>query len=947
MKELKVETDANGTITCETGISSNQWLEILSSPKLNKSQLNVLLMFYREPGHKACCSAIAKKYAMSSTGVSNYIWHLAKFAANYVGGLSLMQGDNSKLWPVLMNGKDLKNNFEWTVKDEVAQAIRQYLIQKLLSAYRSPILEEGLDNKVSNELYKWKFLKECEGKSREDVLSNMVSQSLNPNLMAWRSRDNLKKAMASNCGAVVDCFRLLEDDSVSFPVKFEGFRKRTDSVVQDGQNNHMHNERTATLYLTCMNPQKDTFFMPSFYELYCSYIGEEEMQNAERYPHFLRLLDEITIEEKKDTELQNRLRVLTSDYIWSDLLNAQDVLWQTQYLMKESQKNWLQKIYDDYLATSPNAFSDGGWFSSYKKNVSLFRKTILDADDAGDCSEEFLYEFMVHRNNGIADVGWGGQYRTAEFEVAYGCWPEIFPYLKHSLEAGEIIEEDYNSVWGIMYEAEGFTRKHPNAIRRLWSGLFPNHVTTTVDTNPFYSVYAQVREIGGDLVKPSGSWQKDNVELVKYLNQHVSFEDPWHSSLFAWILTYSMDIKEENDMDEFTSQLKESYNLILTGAPGTGKTWLANAIAESMGADRDAVEMVQFHPSYDYTDFVEGIRPTEDGGFRREDGVFKAFCKKALKAGMQNCIDNFEETWAKLVDLLDENDFLDIPYLSKQGCFRVELNEYGTGLANRTYENGEFDKGNWVSGQSKFFSKEQLYNIYRGLPGTQRRGHDNYRRAIVNYMKKNLGLLEYKEGVENTSLRPFVFIIDEINRGEVSKIFGELFFSIDPGYRKKEHRKPIKTQYQNLVGKEDEFAEGFFVPENVYIIGTMNDIDRSVESMDFAIRRRFAWMEITPEKRISMWDDRIEEWKEEAEKRMCSLNKAICDPSNGLGPEYCIGPAYFLKLEDYTDDDRFEKLWNLNLKGVLGEYLRGNRRKEEIMINFKKEYDLKGKNNEQ
>ena len=87
--------------------------------------------------------------------------------------------------------------------------------------------------------------------------------------------------------------------------------------------------------------------------------------------------------------------------------------------------------------------------------------------------------------------------------------------------------------------------------------------------------------------------------------------------------------------------------------------------------------------------------------------------------------------------------------------------------------------------------------------------------------------------------KKFIFVIDEINRGEISKIFGELFFSIDPGYRGEKGR--IKTQYQNLVDDKDVFAKGFYIPENVYIIGTMNDIDRSVESMDFAMRRRFAF----------------------------------------------------------------------------------------------------------
>ena len=120
--------------------------------------------------------------------------------------------------------------------------------------------------------------------------------------------------------------------------------------------------------------------------------------------------------------------------------------------------------------------------------------------------------------------------------------------------------------------------------------------------------------------------------------------------------------------------------------------------------------------------------------------------------------------------------------------------------------------GEWIQGKSKFYNKEQLYNIYKGLPGIPSRGHDNYRKAVIEYWKKNFGLVDYsvKEKSESESVKPFLFIIDEINRGELSKIFGELFFCIDPGYRGKNGM--IKTQYQNLIEKGDEFYDGFFVP---------------------------------------------------------------------------------------------------------------------------------------
>ena len=421
--------------------------------------------------------------------------------------------------------------------------------------------------------------------------------------------------------------------------------------------------------------------------------------------------------------------------------------------------------------------------------------------------------------------------------------------------------------------------------------------------------------------------------------------------------------QEDTLVKKYADLLNNTKNLILTGAPGTGKTYLAKTIAARLILDREINDFdkdlseeekkqvksqtgfVQFHPSYDYTDFVEGLRPKQSDnsdqiGFERKDGVFKDFCARALKESYRENnenVDNFEECWERLVEELNENNYIDISLLSGKGNLRVELNEYGTGLANRTYENDDYQEGNWISGKSKFFSKDQLYNIYQGLPGVPAGGHDNYRKAIVEYMKKNLGLLDYKktESTQKTK-KNFVFIIDEINRGEVAKIFGELFYCVDLGYRGKEGK--INTQYQNLIKENNIFYSGFFIPENVYIIGTMNDIDRSVESMDFAFRRRFSWIEVKASDTVDMLDPKYDDngeliaglekdLAEKAKRRMENLNAAIWDEKEnkgieGLNEAYHIGASYFLKLNNY--DGNFESLWEYHIKGILQEYLRGN-----------------------
>ena len=447
---------------------------------------------------------------------------------------------------------------------------------------------------------------------------------------------------------------------------------------------------------------------------------------------------------------------------------------------------------------------------------------------------------------------------------------------------------------------------------------------------------------------PHHWWTPDDNSTFIKVDDNKEFEEFIFKPFFRKELKC---IKIKKSMDTYKKILINNSNLILTGAPGTGKTYLAKQMAQQMifGEIKENLNpeeenkfneqcgFVQFHPSYDYTDFVEGLRPVqdEDGnvGFERKDGVFKTFCKNAVRSTFVGGCDNFDEVWDKLIAHLEDNPYIEIPLLTGARNIRIELNSYGTGLTERLYSSdGSIGMAEKIRGHSKFFTKEQLYNIYRGLKGVPSGGHDNYRKAIVGYLKKNMGLKDYSAGQENKNVEKYVFIIDEINRGEISKIFGELFFSIDPGYRGEKGR--MQTQYQNIVEDGDIFKKGFYVPENVYIIGTMNDIDRSVESMDFAFRRRFAFKEIKADDRVEMLDELPQNGI--AINRMKNLNKAI-ESIEGLSTAYHIGPAYFLKLKNYNGN--FQQLWENHLEGLLREYLRGMQNLEEELKTLKAAYD--------
>ena len=408
------------------------------------------------------------------------------------------------------------------------------------------------------------------------------------------------------------------------------------------------------------------------------------------------------------------------------------------------------------------------------------------------------------------------------------------------------------------------------------------------------------------------------------------------------LLNIDTEKKMEQKYAKYIDLLKETHNLVLTGAPGTGKTYMAQEIAKEMGA---VTKFVQFHPSYDYTDFVEGLRPIEKEdcqmGFERKDGVFKEFCREAIKnlVDSEKSIESLtkETSWHEKLELYVEDaienetklktvtgsQFVITDMKSHTIVVHNEQNEKTTQVAVNADDILEL-----LVNEVALNNVKDIRNYFNRKFGTQ---PDSYAYVItkaVRNMKQKVPVVE----ANKVELKPLVFIIDEINRGEASKIFGELFYAIDPGYRGKKDYL-VQTQYQNLVPETDVFAKGFYVPENVYILATMNDIDRSVESMDFAMRRRFTWKEVTPTDTESMLDTLP--CVKEAKEAMARLNQVIAE-TDGLGAAYQIGPSYFLKLGE--NGGNFARLWEMNIEPLLKEYLRGFRKTAEILDKFKVAY---------
>ena len=314
--------------------------------------------------------------------------------------------------------------------------------------------------------------------------------------------------------------------------------------------------------------------------------------------------------------------------------------------------------------------------------------------------------------------------------------------------------------------------------------------------------------------------------------------------------------------------IEKNGQIILHGAPGTGKTHLALTVLAPMltKGDRDRIKTVQFHPGYDYSDFIVGLKPKlvgekghEQVSFEWRSGIFKIIAEKACGA----------------------------------------LNAAAKAYNDNPHQDKTFDP------------------------------------------------LKY------------VLVIDEINRADLSNVFGEVFSRMERGYRygyevdkdgqlKKKNEEGVELP-STIVSKEGEnIHESLVIPDNLYIIGTMNDIDRSVESMDFALRRRFAWRKVgandTKKAILSKFEKKD---FDKLTKAMDALNDWIRKPESRLGEAYELGAAIFAQLELYGndegkyDDEAYKSLWNNHLSIILREYLRGQDADGKILEKLKKKYDGK------
>lgn len=773
----------DGYSSCDVEISKEQWFELLQDSAIVGKAMDALLKFFRSSEHKSTCKGVTEEGSPQSANAM--ITAFAKRVGKKLNINVIGSDGKQTFWPIPMKeGRLLSDgHYEWTLRDELAEAIKDWLILDLLKRYKEAYLSVPLDNRGADELYKWQLITECVGKSELDIIQKFKTKNI---VDVPRVNQVLTYLSKEKPQQLADNFASLKNEDVPLSVRLSDFKNGMADLCGDKFNVKANDERTAAAFLTCWNPEKYTFYKDELYQNYSNYIGDQTKKTGLKYSHYLKLLEPFVQTIQQDVELMDKFLTETNGLVQSDLLTAQNILWQMKDMMKME--------------------------TSKSKNDSKSELNMI---------------------------------------------PE---------------------------------------------------------------------------------------EIQKY-----------------------------------TNILRLKKNIILQGAPGTGKTYNTAALALAICGEQipenhgevmlryeelqkeGRIGFVTFHQSMDYEDFVEGIKPKTENGmvsYEVEDGIFKLICRNATsERSVDPAVTITKETIVTkplssnesiyLKDTIFESVFRSVEQDIKNKTIKVL--QFNGNAAPVKFENNKIYFGNksprtvnknnlklfydYFLNKNKYdiseYSRDDFFRLISDLTNGQTNTVDYiYYGAMLQEMLKRakhviLSSVEPDDVVqENPSQvdditvqeetgsieqnNNYVLIIDEINRGNVSKIFGELITLLEADKRiGGDHPIRVTLPYSK---------ESFGVPSNLYIIGTMNTTDRSVGNIDYAVRRRFAFATLKADRELVEQNSIIE-----AVTLFDAVESFIKKHQIDMDFEdLMVGHSYFFA----KDENELELKWQYEILPLLNEYIK-------------------------
>ena len=736
-------------------------------------------------------------------------------------------------------------------------------INDLINNFNEHLKKYGLSgDSTQQEIYKWEIISKYHDKLDADS-SDFAKNISEMNFQNLWYASNQRNAMLNFAKYEPEAYRslhkLLYDESQPLQMRVTAFTEGCDKLWDEKIKQYFPNqdtssccdERFISCFLAVKYPEKYTFYKNDVYQNLCELFGIESRKAGQKLVHFYDLLNEKVIPlVQSNVELCEMVDSEVSQHncLKSLPLTAQTVIWNAMHegVFKKKQiwlffPGYVQENFDDMVENNYISVYEWGEIGSLD-NIEL-------RDQKG---------IRTALKEKVED------YKTKE----PGHSVKMLYDMKYNMKVGDHVisrNKDFNQIVAIGEVIGGyfFNQDHPvnnHCVEVKWNKC-------ELDIT--------------DILKES----HDSTSVAPRL-QNVTKKDWAQKVIAALAETNDMEMsidRTNNDsvkMEEIEI-LRQKKQIILQGAPGTGKTYKTAAIAVGMCTptfsdfedhkkvmeeyerlqNEGQIAFCTFHQSMDYEDFIEGLKPEVKGDaveYNVENGIFKTICELAQtkeNADITTCIDKYLQTIKGY-----ENKKI-IPTVTGKSELYVWWSEGNDTISTRSVLS-KSEKGDQYSPSPLNIEKVKMQALGEGVENNWRQ----YAQAFINAVKKEYNL-------ENqVSDKPYVLIIDEINRGNVSKIFGELITLLEADKRSGggSHHISLKLPYS----KED-----FSVPSNLYIIGTMNTTDRSTGTIDYAVRRRFAF--VTLESRA----DVIENWcnthsvSSEVKKTALALFAQI----NGLG----------------------------------------------------------------
>ncbi len=862
----------------------------------------------------------------------------------------------STRWDVVINGEnyppkeimryahyEMNGEFIWNYGGGEAtnKWLKQFDFKVIDKLEGDPVLdlierykEHARKSQLKGELYKWRLVKTFNGRpntNASDFTQELTSINFG-NLIYPVGISVIHHIVKERPEELRDSFKHLFNEDIELTERISYFDEQTLKIYRDIDPNttysHHQDERTIATYLAFHDSSKYAFYKDSFYQKYCKLIGIKPEKKGKKLVHYLSLLDEF-IENYilEDSELLDLKKKLLTDNCYEDLnhkIYAQDILYSTLDQQKGLGRNYWRvgtsegksNFWDSMLA---NQYISIGW------------------SEIGDLSEQ-----DVQNKKDVMQLLNNQGYYSDDKRVGSRKAGEIFNFYHNIQEGDVILAQDGSEILGIGEVIGDYG----------------------YDSSQTYSHYKPVqwKLISPPLINSEGL----RTTVYKLSQPDVIFQ------IDNLLKEYKKEQKMANEL-----------NQILFGPPGTGKTFnTINKALELCGedltglsrsdikarfeqkVDEGRIIFTTFHQSMTYEDFVEGIKPIEpdkEGDpviYRVEEGIFRKLCieasfslaKKEESVSTENILDfslaydkfvqEIEEKLASeetielatknggkiVVDGISQQGNIIIKHPGKDNTYPVskqrlsKLNAAFPDLADINNIDQQFRS---IIGGSNSTANWSVLNAIRNNnpvstepPNEVRKYSWADKMQVVRFLKK--------EDYKGKTGEPYVLIIDEINRGNVSQIFGELITLIEEDKRL---GNPEAIQVQLPYSKD-----WFGVPPNVHIIGTMNTADRSVEALDTALRRRFSFIEMAPNPDLIKTEGKAENGIVngiDLSALLETINKRI---EKLLDKDHMIGHSYFLSIEGLED---LKSVFQNKIIPLLQEYFFGDYGKIGLVVGSK------------